>query len=633
MGLVKALPNANALAEVATIFLMFTIGLEFSFARLVKMHRAFVGFGVAQVLLTIAATATVMMYWQNTTLAQGVFWGFLVSLSSTALVLKLMDDARDIETPHGNKTLTILLLQDMAFIPMMLLLPLLAGKSMTKAGAMSNMSSGDMFSTIGLVVAVPGAIYLFAKWIVPFIMERVVATRSREVFYFSVLFFCLGTAWAFHRGGLSLSLGAFAAGMIISEGPYSKQVASDALPLRDSFIGLFFASIGMMVDTTFIAQNFAVILMLGLAVVVVKAISIMAVGFLNYLAPSVAIVVGLSLAQIGEFSFIIAGRGLDLGLMSANQYQWFLAVAILTMTLTPFLYKYAPRAANRSGWVPWRISGTTAVASTVRKSVTIAGSVKPSQPDALIIGYGITGQHVSEAFDGLGIPWRVIDLNHQAIKKLKAKGHKAIYGDATRADFLAHSGLSSARLVIIAVTGGNVVPAILTAVRTVRPDVQIIVRTQFIRDLEQVSRDPHTEVVVGEIETGIEILARTLREYGVPEMDIHKYMEQSREMITAHARIGSSLRRPTLKLPSWDALSSIRPLRILPEYKSVKKSLTEIELPRKSGASVVSVYRDGLGSKIPDGNFTLEAGDILHIIGSPQALRDAEKLLSTGLLS
>jgi len=630
LGLVKSLPNAYSLAEVATIFLMFTIGLEFSIARLVKLRRAFVGLGMAQVLLTVIATAGVMMYWRGISVLNGVFWGFLVALSSTALVLKLMDDARDIETPHGTHTLTILLLQDIAFIPMMLLLPVLAGRPLSSVGALATSTAGNWLQTGGVVIIVPVAIYVMAKWIVPKIMDHVVATRSREVFYFSVLFFCLGTAWLFHNVGLSLSLGAFAAGIVISEGPYSRQVASDALPLRDSFMGLFFASIGMMVDISFVIQHAAVILIIGIGVVIVKAASIMAVGFLNNLAPSVAIIMGLNLAQIGEFSFILGGRGLDLGLMTQSQYQWFLSVAIVTMTVTPFIYKFAPKIAVKSGWIPWKVSATTEAGGVIRKAVSVSNS-HTTHPEAFIIGFGLTGQHVAEAFDGLGVPWCVMDMNHHSIKKLKARGKRAVYGDATRVDVLAHAGLDRARLVIVAVTGGDIVPAILSAVRAIRPDVQIIVRTQFVRDLEKIARDPHMEVVVGEIETGIEILARTLREFGVTESEIHRYLEQSRTAITAHAQIGSSLRGPTLQLAGWDALSSIRPMRIMSEFKAVGKSLAELELPRRCRASIVSVFRDGLGTKIPDGSFKLEAGDVLHVIGAPEALKEAEHLLTTGV--
>lgn len=650
LGLVSSLPNADNLAEIAGIFLMFTIGLEFSFKRLIKLRREFVRLGFLQVGLTTIIVALVLNQFMGFSWARGVFGGFLVALSSTALVMKLLQDSRELETPYGMSSLSILLFQDIAVIPMMLVLPLLA-VSHGEAPPVSSASwiSVGSLRTILMIVGFMGAIWATTRYVVPHLLERIVATRSREIFFFFVLFFCLGVAYVFQWGGLSLSLGAFAAGLIVSESPYGRQVTSDILPLRDNFLGIFFASVGMLLDLSFVIDHWAMVLLLGTLGFSIKVAVVSVVGRLYRLPWSLATIMGLILCQVGEFSFILASRGQDLGLLEKQDYQFFLSITVLSMAATPFLFRLAPLIIKSSGPISWKMLSGSRAGDRVRQAVAESqgddtkpqrsghspmSQGAPSKSDApgqaLIIGFGISGENVAAAFESLKIPFRVIELNHETFKKARRRGVDIHYGDATRPDVLEHNGLGSARLVVVTVSGSKVLPLILAAIRHHRPDVQVIIRAQYVRDVEALAKEPQTEIVVGEIETSIEILARALTVYGVNSQDIRRYMEETRAALHNLTQIKATLQNSAISLPSWEALGMIKPLRIDQDFAAVDRVLGDLDVRRKTGATVVAVFRDGLGSTVPDPEFSFKAGDVVQLVGSPEAQEQAEALFRTG---
>lgn len=638
LGLVSSLPNADTLAEIAGIFLMFTIGLEFSFKRLMKLRREFVRLGFFQVVLTTVLVALFLALKFDMSWNQGVFGGFLVALSSTALVMKLLQDARDLETPYGTRSISILLFQDIAVIPMMLAIPLLAAGPLTSAdgGASHSWIPSVSLRILAIMVSVLAALWVMTRYAVPILLERIVATRSREIFFFFVLFFCLGVAYLFQWVGLSLSLGAFAGGLIVSESPYGRQVTSDILPLRDNFLGIFFASVGMLLDTHFVVKHWPTVLALGATGFVIKFSIVSVVARLNRLPWSLAIVMGLVLCQIGEFSFILASRGQELGLLGPAEYQYFLSLTVLSMAATPFLYRLAPFFLRSSAPMSWRFLGGSREALKVRKAVA-EGQPTPHKSDmgghAIIIGFGISGENVAAAFESLAIPFRVIELNHQTFKKARRRGVDIHYGDATRPDVLEHVGIGSARLVVVSISGSKILPMVMAAIRHQRPDVQVIIRAQYVRDVEDIAKEPQTEIVVGEIETSIEIMARALTVYGVSSQDIRRYMEEARHQLHTISQIKATLQSAFIGLPSWEALGTIKPLRIDAGFFAVHKALVDIDVRRRTGAIVVAVYREGLGSTVPDGDFLFQAGDVAQLVGSPEAQEQAEQLLRRGTLA
>ncbi len=622
LALVSSLPNADSVAEIAVIFLMFTIGLEFSFKRLWDLRRDFLKLGLTQVVITVILIALVTQIVLGFPLSKSIFLGLMISLSSTALVMKLLQDSRDLETPYGKSAFSILLSQDLAVIPMMLALPLLAGEG----GNLPELKFIPLFRTLIEVAGVLFALWASARYVIPVLLERVVKTRSREVFFFSVLFFCLGIAYLFHLGGVSLSLGAFAAGLMIAEGPYGRQVTSDILPLRDNFLGVFFASVGMLLDLKFLGGHFLQVVMIGTSIFALKGFVLFLVGLVNRSSLGIAAIVALMLSQVGEFSFILASRGLELKILTADDHQYFLCVSVLSMIFTPFLFKLAPKIALARPSTRWKVDKAAAapIKTTVKASKATAGHT-------IIVGFGISGQNMATAMQSLKIPFKAVELNYEVVKKLKKRGVDIHFGDATRAEVLAHAGIDTAKLVVVAVSGAKIIGPIVQAVRNARPDVQIIVRSQYVRDVESLKREPLTDIVIAEIETAIELLARSLKVYGVGSEDIRQYMEQARTQLSTFSQLSTSLASPTLTLPSWEALSSIRPMRIGDKHHAVGKSLADLNLPRLTGTSVVSVFRDGLGTTIPGGSFVFQAGDVTHLIGSPESLAQAEQLLKGGV--
>jgi len=313
-GLVGSTPASRQITELGVIFLMFTIGLEFSFAKLRQLRSSFLGLGLPQVIGTLVLAALIIKYSLNFPWSKSIFLGCLVSLSSTAIVMKLLQDARETAAPYGTTTIGILLCQDLAVIPMMLALPLLTEVQRVNVPFSWNVVGAWTFK----LASVSTLLFLGGKYVVPFFLERVTKTKSRELFFFAMLLLCFGVAFAMEYTGFSLAFGAFIAGLMIAESPYGRQATADIVPLRDNFLGLFFASVGMMVDLKFMAMKFHWILLTMIALLILKSGLIFVIGRLMRFPVTTALITGLLIFQVGEFSFILADLGAKGGLFVAE---------------------------------------------------------------------------------------------------------------------------------------------------------------------------------------------------------------------------------------------------------------------------------------------------------------------------
>ncbi|MBN2488892.1 MAG: cation:proton antiporter, partial [Methanosarcinaceae archaeon] len=393
LAVISAVQDVNVLAEMGIILLLFAIGAELSLKDMWQIKKEVLIGGLLQVLLTIIVVFVILSK-IGLDFGEAIFIGFLISLSSTAIVLKLLQERDEIDTPHGKTTLAILIFQDIIIVPMILVTPLLAGETANLGGS-PLVLIGEGIGFVLLVI-------ISAKWIVPYLLYQIARTRSRELFLLSIVFICFSVALLTSSLGLSLSLGAFLAGLIISESEYSQQALSNILPFRDIFMSLFFVSIGMLLDINYLFQHPGLFVLIALSVLALKA-SI--AGFVTTLLGyplRTTILVGLALGQVGEFSFVLSVFGVEYGLLDANIYQFFLAVSILTMVSTSSIIAVSPRIADSILRLPMPERLTSGI-----PMPELNGSTKKVRlkDHIIIIGFGVNGKNVARAAMSAGIPY------------------------------------------------------------------------------------------------------------------------------------------------------------------------------------------------------------------------------------
>lgn len=513
LGLVKAIHEVEILAEIGVVLLLFTIGIEFSIQRLLQIKKSVLMGGSIQVLLTFGV-AFVIARELGQPAGNSIFIGFLISLSSTAIVLKLLQKKAEVDSPHGRTALGILIFQDIIIVPMMLITPLLAGTEGDTGEALLILIP----QTIGII----GLVIISAKWLVPYILHQIARTRIQELFLLSIILICLAVAWVTSRIGLSLPLGAFLAGLIISESEYSHQALGNILPLRDVFISFFFVSIGMLLDIDVLFHQPASIALITLCVLVLKSgIAAFTTVLLGFPLRS-AILVGLAIGQVGEFSFILSEIGIEYDLLPGNIYQLFLAVSILSMAATPFILALAPKLANTILRLPLPqrlVSGIYPV------SESEAGNQKDH---LVIIGFGIVGRNVARAAKFADIPYAIIEMNPETVRTEKLKGEPIYYGDATHQTVLEKANIKNAKIVVVAINDPTATRRIIDIIRRISPTVYLIVRTRYLQEMKDLYALGADEVIPEEFETSMEIFARVLTKYLIPREEIERLLAEVR---------------------------------------------------------------------------------------------------------
>lgn len=548
LRLIKDLHAIELLAEVGIALLLFTIGLEFSLRRLMEMKRLVLGGGGLQVVLTILIAMAVEKLLGKPA-NQALFFGFLVALSSTAIVLKSYAERLEIDTLYGRASVGILLFQDLCIVPMMLLVPILSGQ---EGSSMANIALA-----IGKAAAVIGGIVFTARKIVPFLLYQVTRLRSSEVFIIFVVLVSLGTAWLTSRFGLSMAVGAFIAGLVLSESEYSHQIVSDILPFRDVFNSIFFISIGMLLSLNSLAQNFPAVMILLAAVIVGKAIVVAMVARLLRYSLRVSITLGIGLAQVGEFSFILAKAGSAQNLLSQPDYQLFLAASVLSMIATPFLIHVAPKISlSLESWLG-------VVAAPSRESPGERASERGLNRHVIVVGYGVNGRNVSKVLHRLGIPYLVLELNAQTVRAAAAQGVPIRYGDAGRRQALRHAGVEQAAIMVVAISDALVTRRTVALARELNPDLHIIVRTRYMSEVGELFDLGASEVIPEEFETSVEIFSRVLKQYGVSRQSIEQEVEEVRKEGYAMLRSTSlppvEMRLPTSPVINGDLEGTVNP--------------------------------------------------------------------------
>lgn len=608
LGLVSEVHQVEVLAEIGIILLLFTIGLEFSTAQLKQMRLpALVGGGL-QVLFTggVAAGAALAL---GLAPGRAVFWGFILALSSTAIVLKLLQEKAALESPQGRTVLGVLVFQDVAAVLMLLALPFLAPA--TGQAAAAGVGWGLLFKGLAAVAL----ILVGARWIFPWFMSRMAATRNRELFIIAVVVVLLAVLWLTSWAGLSLALGAFMAGLILAGSRYSHQAVGSVMPMRDLFTSLFFVSIGMLLDLRFLLAHPGWVALGVGAVLVGKAL--LAGGAALALAQPlrVALGVGLMLSQVGEFSFVLAKAGDGLGLLSPQSYQLMLTVAVLTMALTPPAVWLGGKLASRTE----QITLPAPPGCPAPASQGLVGHV-------VVVGYGINGQNVTRAARAAGIPYVVVEMNPLTVRREAAKGEPFIFGDALNQAVLEHAGVLRARVLVVAIADPVATRHIVATVKDLNPALHLIARTRFLQEMAVLYKLGADEVIPEEYETSVEIFARVLRRFLVPQADIERLVAGLRAEGYEMLR---TLEMPPEHQPDISKLISevdIITLQVMADAAAAGKSIAELGLRRKHGVTVLAVRRERETLANPGADTVLLPGDFLVLMAKPQVLEGARAL-------
>lgn len=607
LALVKSIEQVQLIAEFGVILLLFSIGLEFSFKSLMKMKTTVLIGGSLQVGFTIALGA-MLAYLFGLSINQAVFVGFLVSLSSTAIVLKQMGERAELDSPHGKINLGILIFQDIIVVLMMLLVPLLGG-----AEGMSE----PVWFILAKAAGVIFLIIILSIYVIPPLLYQVTRTGSRELFMLSIIVICFAVAELTNSAGLSLALGAFMAGLIIADSEYSHQALANIIPFLDTFTSLFFVSIGMLLNLSAISGHLGTILLITAAVLLMKAIiASLATLVLGYPLRT-AILVGFSLSQVGEFSFILSQTGIQHGLISQGLYQGFLSASILTMMLTPFIIAFAPQAVKYITQLPIPQRLLTGTHPEV-----LDKEIDDYHDHLIIIGYGLNGRNLSRAANYAKVPYIALDLNSETVRVEQASGEPVYYGDATQEVVLEKAGVEKARVMVIAISDPAATRRIITTARRMSPGIHIIVSTRFISNVNDLHNLGANEVIPEEYETSIEIFARVLNRYLVPVDEIESFINMVRsedyEMFRSISRLEAQDDFYLQSINLWT-------IRVGETFLYRDAKISEVDFRNRYGISVIAIRRNDELISNPGADDIISMGDLLIVIGEPEQINQLFK--------
>ena len=598
-----------ALAEIGVVLLLFEIGLELSLSQVLGWGLSVLVAGALQVsgVMALAAVAGPVF---GLPVGQSLFYGALAALSSTAIVSRTLADRGELDAPHGRESMAILLFQDLAIVPLMLVVPLFGPGTAGPDGAGG---TGGVWPRLGLGLAAMVALVAGGRLVVRWTLDRIVETRDRDLFTLCVGFFAMGTALAASTAGFSLAVGAFLAGLVISDSEYGLQALDDVMPFRALFSGVFFTSIGMLLDLTVVAAQLPLLLGGTVLVLAVKAVVVAAAVTVRGRRLDTALATGLSLAQIGEFSFVLAAAGLPLGLFGAGHYEVFLAVAALSMLVAPFLVTVSRSWAVRLGPGP--------------RDGPDAGGPAPAPADhAIVVGYGLAGRYLARMLQAAGIECVVVDQNAELVEAARRDGFTALYGDGAGHPVLERAGGAGARLVVFAISSRFDERRGVAMARRAAPGAAIVVRTRYVGAIDELMQLGATEVVVEEFEASLELFARALERYEIPAARIAHELDAVR---SEHYGLLRGRARPNLHLDTLKHLgihNALELAEVEAGAPAVGQNATALDLRRATGAVQIAVIRDGRPHYHREAAFAYRPGDTAVLVGDRDALDRAAAL-------
>ncbi len=610
LGIVNDMQSIDVLSELGVALLLFTIGMELSGDALARLKKpVFLG-GSLQIGLTIAAVVVIYVFILNEGLALAIFIGCLVSLSSSAIVLRFLQQKGTTNTPSGRLTLAILVFQDIMIAPMLLLIPLLSGQV--------QLTFSDTMFAIGKVVVVLGAVLLFAHYGLNRFMAIIVRTRVSELLLLTTLVLCMGLAMLTSWLGLSLSLGAFLAGLFLARSEYSMSVVSGILPYRDVFMSIFFISIGMLLDVDYLISNLWYIVLFTIIFIIIKSLLVLPAVLIQKYPLHTAIAVSLTLAQVGEFSFVLANTGVSAGLLDTARYQNFLAMSIMTMLLTPCLMYIAPSIAKK---VNIYLGNKDDLPED-----ELSPNKKQLANHLIIVGFGISGQHLARAAKTCSIPYEILEMNPDTVRRFQSK-EPILYGDASRPSVLEHMGITKAKVLAIVISDPAAVQATVAEAIMLNPNIRIIARSRFLSEVGTLHELGATSVIAEEFESSIEVFSRVLYQYMIPKQDIDSLVTTIRQenysMLRSTSQNSGNLSGLLDQLPHI----GVHAIRLEENAPLCGVSLLQSELRKKYGITVVAISKGEKMIPSPEADIIFQPGDIVYLFGDEVSLLQASDLM------
>jgi monovalent cation:H+ antiporter-2, CPA2 family len=616
LGLLQDMHRIQTLAELGVVLLLFGIGLEFSLERLRQIAKLVTIGGSLQVGLTIAAAALLARL-LGQPISRGILYGFLFALSSTALVLRMLSDRGEIDAPHGRFILGALIFQDLCVVPMVLVIPILAGHA-----------TGDPALAVGAALGKAAAVVLVtvvvARSLVPRLFAMVDRARSRELFLVAVLGICMVTAYLTSLAGLSLALGAFLAGIVLADSEYAHRAIGDMLPLRNAFTSLFFVSLGMMLDARILVEA-PVRVSLYLAGFLVGKGFVATLSALSMRFPArVAWLAGVGLAQFGEFGFVLATLAEREGMLEHDESRALLAAGVLSMIVTPVAMHLAPRV--RAG---------EKILKPLEGLLGVRGIDEPAPEDqglsghVVIVGYGVAGKLLARALAEVGVPYLVLELNADTVRAARSRAEPVYYADVTSPEAIAHANVERAEALVLLINDPEATRRAIAAAKQITPKTPVLVRAHYIASGKVLAQLGADDIVFEELEAGLEMLARVLRRRGVPRNVITERVNVARR------ETQESHRKPTLPRPTLAELPELGELKVetfLVRMSSYArgKTLLELDLRKRTGASLVAMRRDGALREDVDSDTPFEEGDVLYLVGKSASIDEALNMLDEG---
>lgn len=612
LGWIAESDETRHLAEFGVVFLMFSIGLEFSLPKLVAMKRIVFGFGTAQVIISMLLVMVVAwvfgLDWRV-----GFVLGGALAMSSTAIVIKMLAERVELNSAHGRQVIGILLFQDLMVIPLLIIVPALA----TEIDSDTN----DLAIAILKVVVVLVIILFFGQKLMRPWLHLVARQRSSELFVLNVLLITLGLAWLTGLAGLSLALGAFLAGMLISETEYRYQVEDDIKPFRDVLLGLFFVTIGMLLDIQVVIENFLWVFVMLSALILLKAVVITGLSRLFNADSSVAVRTGMSLAQAGEFGFVLLAQAGAIGVIENSVLQPVLAAMALSMFIAPFMIEYSEPMIQRFYSSEWMHRAMQITA--------IAAQTMATQNHVIICGYGRSGQSMSRILEQESIPFIALDLDPRRIREATNAGESVVYGDAARREVLIAAGLMRAKVLVVSYADTISTLKILRHVQELRPELSVVVRTHDDSDIDLLKDAGATEVVAEIMEGSLMLAFHALMFVDVSTGRILRRIREIREQryrllrgfyygVTDETEDGNEELFPRLLT-----------ITIIPGAAAINKTLGDIDL-ESLAVEVTAVRRRNIRGLLPTSETRLEADDVVVLRGTQDNLAAAEIKLIQG---